>query len=537
MKAYELLHNKGLNKSTAFTREERKEFGLRGLLPYAVCTQDVQVKRVIENLNRKDSDIEKYIMLASLQDRNERLFYRAAMEHIEQVLPLIYTPTVGQACREFSHIYRKEHGFYITPDDRGQIKEILKNWPAQEVAVVVISDGSRILGLGDLGANGMGIPRGKLALYTVCAGIHPGQCLPVLFDVGTNNEDLLKDPLYLGFPSKRLPDSEYYPLLDEFIEAMSERYPHALIQFEDFQTEKAFGILNKYREKILCFNDDIQGTAAVTLAGIYSSQRITQKNLKDLKILFYGGGAAATGIADLIVKAMVGEGISVGAARNNIRVVDSHGLVVKSRIGSNQDLADHKIPFAVDEDHMDFITAVSRFKPNILVGASGIARAFTPEVIQKMSADQDRPVIFALSNPTSKAECTAEEAYRFSNGRAVFASGSPFAPVTFNGKQFFPAQGNNVYIFPGVGLGAVIARSKMITDEMFHAAALTLAQTVSEEEISRGALYPSMQKIREVSAGIAVAVMEKAFEQGLARINRPADILKVVRDYMYDPHY
>jgi malate dehydrogenase (oxaloacetate-decarboxylating)(NADP+) len=537
MRPNEILYNKSLNKSTAFTREERKKYGLQGLLPYAISNQDTQVKRVIENLNRKNSDIEKYIMLAALQDRNERLFYRTAMEHIEQIIPLIYTPTVGQACKEFSHIYRREHGFYLTPDDRGQIKENLKNWPADDIAVIVISDGSRILGLGDLGANGMGIPIGKLELYTVCAGIHPGQCLPVLFDVGTNNEELLNDSLYLGYPSKRLPDPEYYSLMEEFIEAVTKRYPNALVQFEDFQTEKAFGLLHKYRDKILCFNDDIQGTAAVTLAGIYSSQRITGKNLKDIRVLFFGGGAAATGIADLIVGAMASEGISIEEARNNVRIVDSRGLVVKSRIGTKDDLAPHKIPFAVDEQPADFISAIDRFQPDALIGASGASGSFTREVIEKMSRINERPVIFALSNPTSKAECTAEDAYTYSNGRVVFASGSPFDTVKFNGKEYYPSQGNNVYIFPGVGLGAVIGHPKKITDEMFQTAARTLASVVSDEEIQRGGLYPSLQNIREVSAKIAEAVIERSFEQGLTGINRQINVPELIKYYMYNPHY
>jgi malate dehydrogenase (oxaloacetate-decarboxylating)(NADP+) len=459
------------------------------------------------------------------------------MEHIEQIIPLIYTPTVGQACKEFSHIYRREHGFYITPDDRGQIKENLKNWPADDIAVIVISDGSRILGLGDLGANGMGIPIGKLELYTVCAGIHPGQCLPVLFDVGTNNEELLNDSLYLGYPSKRLPDPEYYSLMEEFIEAVTKRYPNALVQFEDFQTEKAFGLLHKYRDKILCFNDDIQGTAAVTLAGIYSSQRITGKNLKDIRVLFFGGGAAATGIADLIVGAMASEGISIEEARNNVRIVDSRGLVVKSRIGTKDDLAPHKIPFAVDEQPADFISAIDRFQPDALIGASGASGSFTREVIEKMSRINERPVIFALSNPTSKAECTAEDAYTYSNGRVVFASGSPFDTVKFNGKEYYPSQGNNVYIFPGVGLGAVIGHPKKITDEMFQTAARTLASVVSDEEIQRGGLYPSLQNIREVSAKIAEAVIERSFEQGLTGINRQINVPELIKYYMYNPHY
>lgn len=537
MKPYDILHDKSLNKSTAFSREERERFGLRGLLPYAICDQNVQVKRVIENLNRKESDIEKYIMLASLQDRNERLFYRTALEYIDKIMPIIYTPTVGQACQKFSHIYRKEHGFYINPEDRGQIKQILKNWPADEVSVIVITDGSRILGLGDLGANGMGIPIGKLALYTVCAGIHPQECLPVMFDIGTNNEQILNDTLYLGYPHHRLEDKEYYALMEEFIEAIIERYPKALIQFEDFQTARAFGLLKKYRKKILCFNDDIQGTAAVALAGLYASTRITGKKISDLNILFTGAGSAATGIADLIVGAMRADCLTCDDAIAKIRLVDSKGLVVKSRIGTENDLAPHKIPFAVDEKPATLVEAIERFKPDAIIGVSGKGGLFTREVIEKMSANHERPIIFALSNPTAKAECTAEQAYTFSKGQAVFASGSPFKKVKYGKHLFRPGQGNNAYIFPGIGLGALISRPRYITDEMFHAAAKALAASVTDDDIELGSLYPSLYKIRQVSHDIAVEVAKIAFKKKLARVEEPGDISRAIIEYMYDPHY
>ena len=530
---FELLHHNSLNKSTAFSREEREAFGLRGLLPYAVSNQDVQIQRIMENLRRKDTDIEKYILLSSLQDRNERLFFRLVVEHIEQIMPIIYTPTVGQACKEFSHIFRHTQGFYISPEDQGQISTIMKNWPKKDVRVIVVTDGQRILGLGDLGANGMGIPIGKLALYCACAGIHPDQCMPVMLDVGTNNEELLKDPLYIGYPHHRLDDGAYDQLVDEFVMAVQERFPDALIQFEDFLTPNAYGLLNRYKDKVLCFNDDIQGTAAVVLAGLYASTRITGRPYKDLKIMFLGAGSAGTGIADLLVRAFEAEGLSTKEAYERLWFVDGTGLVVKSR----KDLAEHKVPYAHDVEFLDFHDAIEFVQPHILIGATAKGGSFTKDAIELMSAFNERPVVFALSNPTDKAECTAEQAYEWSKGKAVFASGSPFKAVSMFGKVFKPGQGNNAYIFPGVGLGAIISKATVIKDEIFLTAAKTLAHVVSQEDIDRGSLYPPLRDIRRISWEIATAVAEQVFAEGLARTSRPADLKKVVKDYMYDPRY
>lgn len=527
------LKNKALNKSTAFTKEEREALGLRGLLPYAKSDQQMQVNRVMANLNRKASDIEKYILLNALQDRNERLFYRLLQDRIEEVLPLVYTPTVGQACREFSHIFRQSKGLYITPEDRGDIRKLLQNWPEEDVRVVVVTDGERILGLGDLGANGMGIPIGKLALYTACAGIPPQQCLPIMLDVGTNNEEIRTDPLYLGYPYPRVQGEEYYALVDEMMTALNEKYPNILIQFEDFLTPKAYALLETYRHKALCFNDDIQGTAAVALAGVYTSNRITGHAFADLNIMFLGAGSAATGIADLMVSAFIDAGLSENEAYNRLHFVDIHGLLVKSRT----DLEHHNLPYAKDRSPMSFTEAIVSVKPQVLIGATGAPGTFTREVISLMARINERPVIFALSNPTHKAECTAEQAYKWSNGKVVFASGSPFKPVSFNGKTYHTGQGNNVYIFPGVGLGALTAQPAEISDAMFLQAAKTLAASVGENEIDKGILYPPLTVIRDVSTQIAVAVAEKAYATGLARAPKPADLKAAISALQYDPTY
>ena len=532
-KGFEIIRDKELFKSIAFTREEREQLGLRGLLPYAVSSQEQLVERVMEAIRRQHEDIDKYMLLSSLQERNERLFYRVTMDHIDEIMPLIYTPTVGQACKRFSHISREPKGFFITLEDKGQIQRILDNWPAKDIRVIVVTDGQRILGLGDLGANGMGIPIGKLALYSACAGIPPRQCLPVMLDVGTNNKEFLNDLLYLGYPHKRIEGKAYFDLVDEFVTAVQEKYPNALIQFEDFLTPNAFALLNKYRNQVLCFNDDIQGTAAVALAGIYASTRITKRKFSDLRIMFLGAGSAATGIADLMVGAYQQEGLGKEESYNRLWFVDVNGLVVSGR----NDLMDHNIPYAHDHQQLDFIKAIDAIQPHVLIGATGAPGTFTKEVVEHMSANNERPVLFALSNPTSKAECTAEQAYTWSKGKAVFASGSPFGEVLYNGKKFRPGQGNNAYVFPGMGLGAVTCRARTIPDDFFLAAALTLAELVEEKEIQQGALYPPLTDLRKVSLAIALSVSEKAYALGLAKSERPKDLKQSILDYMYDPRF
>lgn len=436
-----LLSNPKYNKSTAFTQAERERYRLRGLLPAAISTQSMQIRRVLENLRRKAYDIERYVFLMALHGRNERLFYRLLIEHTDEILPLVYTPTVGQACLEFAHIFRQPRGFYLTPDDRGRIAEILENWPHRDVRLIVVTDGERILGLGDLGANGMGIPIGKLALYSAFAGIGPEHCLPVMLDVGTDNRELRDDPLYLGIERPRLRGEAYVELVDEFVAAVQKRYPGALIQFEDFLTPNAYLLLNRYRERVLCFNDDIQGTAAVALAGVLAYCRLAGQALKDLRILFLGAGSAATGIADLIQTALLEAGL------------------------------------------------------------------------------------------------TREEAYRWSEGRAVFAGGSPFPPVAFGGQMFHPAQANNAHIFPGIGLGALVSGARRISDGMFLQAARTLAAQVTDKDLNRGALFPPLSEIRRAALPIAVAVADQAWKKNLARGDRPDGLEETIQSMRYNPWY
>ena len=529
----ELLHDPFLNKSTAFNQAERDALGLRGLLPPRIFSMAQQQRRVMENFARKESDLERYIFLVALQDRNETLFYRTLVDHIEQLLPIIYTPTVGEACRRFGHIFRRPRGLYVSASDRGRVSELVGNWPEPDVRVIVVTDGERILGMGDLGAYGMGIPIGKLSLYTACAGIHPRHCLPVMLDVGTDNESLLTDPLYIGLVQRRARGAEYAELVEEFVTAVRRRFPHALIQFEDFATANALGLLHRYRDRICMFNDDIQGTASVVLAGLLASQRITGRTLAEERLVFLGAGAAATGIASLVVAAMVEDGLSETEARRRCWLVDVHGLIVAQR----PDLTDYQRPFAQDALAGDFLSAVRQARPTTLIGVSGQGGAFTESVVRTMAAQQRQPVIFALSNPTSHSECTAEEAYRWTEGRAVFASGSPFAAVTLNGKTLAPAQANNAYIFPGVGLGVTLSGAARITDAMFAAAARALATLVTPEQLSRGTILPPMADIRQVSVRIASAVMEVARNEGLASAELPMELEDFIREAMYQPAY
>ena len=530
----DLLHDPKLNKGTAFTEEERDKLALRGLLPPRIFTGEEQSKRILENFHNKTDDLEKYIYMVALQDRNETLFYRTVIDNIEEIMPIIYTPVVGKACQLFGHIWRRPRGLYLTLNDKGRIAEVLRNWPMKKVGIIVVTDGERILGLGDLGANGMGIPIGKLALYTACAGVHPSLCLPITIDVGTNNEELLNDPLYIGLLQTRLRGEVYDELIDEFIWAVQDVFPGALIQFEDFSNQNAFRLLRKYQDQVCTFNDDIQGTASVTLAGIYSAIRITGQKLTDQKILFQGAGEAGVGIANLIVSALEAEGMSHDEAKRKCWLVDSKGLVVKSR----DNLQDHKLTYAHDHKRVSsLISAMETLKPTILIGVSGQPQTFTQPIVEAMGKINEQPVIFALSNPTSKAECTAEQAYSWTNGRAIFASGSPFDPVTLNGKTYVPGQGNNAYVFPGVGLGIIESGARHVTNEMFFAAAKALAKEVSEDDLAKGSVYPPLPQIRDVSAVIASVVAEVAYERGLATVERPDDLLDYMKSRQYQPDY
>ena len=532
--AVDFLHDPYMNKGTAFTEVERKRLGLLGLLPPQVCTIDQQCERVLENFRRVPDGLGKFIMLSALQDRNQTLFYRVVMDNIEETMPIIYTPVVGQACQAYGHIFRRPKGLYISRNYRGQIRQILRNWPEKDPRVIVVTDGERILGLGDLGANGMGIPVGKLSLYTACAGIPPEQTLPVLLDVGTNNEDLLKDPLYLGIRKKRISGAEFDSFVDEFMRAAQEVFPKALIQFEDFANHNAFRLLARYRDEVCSFNDDIQGTAAVTLAGIYSALRLTGGKLKDQTLLFFGAGEAATGIAELCVSAAVAEGADRTEAQGRCWFVDSKGLVEAGRT----DLAAHKKPFAHEHAPVrNLAAAVKAIKPTILIGASGQPKEFTREIVAEMARINKRPVIFALSNPTSKAECAAQDAYDWSGGRAIYASGSPFPPCKYKGKTFVPGQANNAYVFPGIGLGVVVSEARRVTDEMFFAAAKTLAEMTSPKDLAQGRLFAALTEIREISARIAEAVAEVVYKRGLTKQARPRNVLEHMRRSQYQPVY
>jgi malate dehydrogenase (oxaloacetate-decarboxylating)(NADP+) len=528
-----LLRDPLLNKGTGFTEKERDAFGLRGLLPAHVLSMDAQAARVMTNLRRLPNDLEKYVALNALHDRNEMLFFRIVCDNIDEIQPLIYTPTVGLACQKFGHIFQRPRGLFISANDRGRIAKLLANWP-YPAKLIVVTDGERILGLGDLGANGMGIPVGKLSLYSACAGVHPNLCLPVMLDVGTNNEELLKDPYYVGLRRKRLTGAAYYKFVDEFMTAARKAFPGVLIQFEDFANHSAFDLLHKYRDKYCTFNDDIQGTAAVALAGLFSALRVTGGKLSEQALLFLGAGEAATGIADLVVSAMMAEGPTEAEARRRNWLVDSRGLVVKSREG----LTAHKLPYAHEHAQIgDFLSAIQTLKPTAIIGVAAVGGTFTQEVLRTMAEINERPIVFALSNPTSKAECSAEEAYRYTDGRALFACGSPYDPVTLDGKTFVPRQGNNSYIFPGVGLGVIASGSRLVTDEMFMAAARTLAQLVTADDLKQGSLYPALPRIREVSAYIGAAVAKIAYKHGLAAGREPKNVLAHVKSQIYEPRY
>ena len=531
---FKVLNSASLNKGTAFTSEERDKYKLHGLLPPTINTPQAQLSRALQNMRRKYYDIDRYVFLKSLQGRNERLFYQLVINNIEEVMPLIYTPTVGQACKEFGRLFRRPRGMYLSLQEKGHIREVMDNWPYKDIRVIVVTDGERILGLGDLGANGMGISIGKLALYVACAGIHPSQCLPVMLDVGTNNQEYLDDDLYLGLHQKRIVGDEYYEFVDEFIEASRQLFPKVLIQFEDFLTPRAYTLMNKYKNKTLCFNDDIQGTASVALAGLYASTRISKIPFSELRILFLGAGSAATGIADLIRYALQKEGLSGEQVYQRLWFVDREGLLVKDRLNYSA----HNLPYLQNESQMSFSETIEYFRPHVLIGATGSAGTFTQDIIEQMSRINSRPTIFALSNPTSHAECTAEQAYMWSEGRAIFASGSPFDEVQFKGEIFRAGQGNNAYIFPGIGLAAVACNASLIDDDMFLIAAKSLATQVDENDLKLGTLYPPLNNIREISANIAHDVINYAYEKGLADLQpKPDNLKQYLLDYMYDPTY
>lgn len=538
-----LLRNPATNKGLAFPLAEREAFGLAGMIPSRVLTLEQQVALEKEHFSAKSDDLEKYIGLASLQDRNEVLFYRLLVENMVDYLPIVYTPTVGKACQRFSHIFRTGRGIWLTPDDVDRLPQMLANAPHHDIRLIVVTDNERILGLGDQGAGGMGIPIGKLALYIAGAGIHPSKCLPVSLDVGTDNSALLNDPLYMGYRHRRLRGREYDEFIEAFIQGAKQVYPHALVQWEDFHVDRAFRLLERYRRRLPCFNDDIQGTGAVALAGLFAALRITGQKIADQRILFMGGGEACTGIAQLTAAAMRAEGAPEEVVRRSMLMFDIDGLLHCERTirgGHNKDFVatrDVLNHYGIQPEQAGPEEVIAAMKPTAMIGATATAGVFRQAMIEEMAKHVDRPVIMPLSNPTSKAECTPKEAIEWTNGRALVATGSPFKDVEYEGRRIAIGQSNNVFIFPGVGLGALIAEVREVTDEMFAISAKTLAQCVTEERLNQGALFPSQSDLRRVSARIAAAVIRYASEHNLGRQIPDHEVDEAVEQSMWNPDY
>jgi len=533
-KGYTLLRDPRKNKGTAFTLEERKKYGLEGLLPAQIETIETQMLRVNEQLDQFELPINQYIYLANLLETNETLFFNLISNNPAKFLPLVYTPTVGEACEKLGHITRRTRGLFISINQKDHIKEILENWPEEDIRFTVVTDGGRILGLGDLGVCGLGIPIGKLALYTACAGVPPEYTLPIVLDTGTNNETFLNDPLYPGLKHKRIVGKEYDDFIEAFVVAINEVFPKICIQWEDFKGVDAIRILNKFKDKVCTYNDDIQGTAAIATAGFISISRLMGKPFTDQKFLFFGAGAAAFGIADLLVQKFQKDGLSREEALEHIWMFDVNGLLVQSRT----DLADYQQQFAHQGNPTnDLETAILQVKPTAIIGVSTVGGAFNQQVIENMSLINERPIIFPYSNPTSHSECTAEQAYIWSKGKAIFASGSPFAPVVYEGKKFTPGQGNNVFIFPAMGLALFATQAKRVIDLLFITAAEAVAEQVSQQDFEMGLIYPSVKNILNVSVNVAIKIAEVIFESGLAGVEKPNDIVVFVKSKMYVPMY
>ncbi|XP_038711324.1 NADP-dependent malic enzyme [Tripterygium wilfordii] len=535
---YTLLRDPHHNKGLAFNEKERDAHYLRGLLPPSIVTQELQEKKLMHNFRQYQVPLQRYMAMMDLQERNERLFYKLLIDNVEELLPVVYTPTVGEACQKYGSIFRRPQGLYISLKEKGKVLEVLKNWPERSIQVIVVTDGERILGLGDLGCQGMGIPVGKLSLYTALGGVRPSACLPVTIDVGTNNEKLLNDEFYIGLKQKRATGQEYNELMEEFISAVKQNYGEkVLVQFEDFANHNAFELLAKYSQTHLVFNDDIQGTASVVLAGLLAALKLVGGTLADHKFLFLGAGEAGTGIAELIALEISRQTKApVEETRKQIWLVDSKGLIVSSR---KESLQHFKKPWAHEHEPVkELVDAVKEIKPTVLIGTSGVGKTFTKEVVEAMASFNEKPLILSLSNPTSHSECTAEEAYTWSEGRAIFASGSPFDPVMYDGKVFVPGQANNAYIFPGFGLGLIISGAIRVRDDMLLAASEALAAQVTQENYDKGLIYPPFSNIRKISAHIAAKVAAKVYELGLAsRLPRPKDLVKHAESCMYSPVY
>ncbi len=530
----DLLHDPTINKSTAYTEAERQALGLVGLVPDVTESEDLQLRRVLQQLGAKATDLGRYIYLVGLLDNNETLFYRVLMSDPTRFLPIVYDPTIAEACLKFGHIYRRPRGMYLSITRKGHVKDVLGNWPVKDVRVICVTDGGRILGLGDLGANGISIPIGKLQLYTAAAGVPPQGLLPMYLDAGTNNETYLHDPLYLGLRRQRPSTEDLYAFVDEFVAAVQEVFPFCCIHFEDWTGSDAVHLLARYREKVCCYNDDIQGTAGVVLAGLIAAVKATGGKLRDQRILFLGAGSAGIGIADLIASAMGQEGLPPTEAKARISLFDVNGLLEPSR----QDLFDFQLPYA--HPHVptrDFVAAIESLRPTAIIGVSTVGKAFTRQVVEAVSRMNDRPVIFALSNPTDHAECTPEEAYRWSNGKALYAAGVQFPPVCYDGQTLLPGQANNLYIFPAVGMAVYATQTKRVTDEMFIEAARALADQVTPAQLKQGLLYPPQSNILETEIKTAARVAKVVFESNLARVARPADCEAFIRSHVYKPEY
>ena len=545
-KGIDVLHDSLINKSTGFSESEKQALGIVGLVPDVEETIEIQLKRVLEQLEKKATNLDQFIYLMGLLDSNQILFYRTLMSDPARFLEIVYDPTIGEACLKFDHIMRRPLGMYLSVKRKGNIKQILQNWPEKDVRFICVTNGGRILGLGDLGANGMGIPVGKLQLYTATAGVPPEGLLPIYIDEGTNNEEYLNDPLYVGLKKKRGTTEELYSFVDEFVDAVQEVFPNCCIHFEDWTGADAIALLARYRDRVCCYNDDIQGTAGVTLAGLINALKKTGGLLKDQKIFFAGAGSAAIGLADLIVSALAKEGISPEISRNQIRMFDTKGIVTKNR----QNLENYKLPYAHDLqqsrsfDHTDLesetpelISAINDFKPNVLIGVSTVGKLFNQGVIECMCSHNDKPIIFALSNPTEKHECLPEKAYEWSKKRAIYAGGVQFPPVHIDNQTFLPSQANNLYIFPAVGMAVYATKAKRVTDEMFIEAAHGVAEQVSQKQLELGMLFPPQSNILEVEIKTAAKVAKLIFEKGLADVSRPQDYEEFIRNHVFNAVY
>lgn len=529
-----LLNNALLNKGTAFTEAERREYGLEGLLPTQVETLDRQVERIHRHLEAKPSNLERYIYLSGLRDQNQTLFYRVLMSNPAQFVPIVYAPTLAAVCQQFSHIYRRPRGMYISLDMRGRIRDVLRNWPMENVRFLCVTTGGRILGLGDIGVNGMGIPIGKLDLYTACGAVPPEVLLPVQLDIGTTNSALRADPLYLGLRREPPPLEELDGFVEEFVQAVQDVFPNCCLHFEDWKGTDALHYLETYRNKVLCYNDDIQGTAAVTLAGLITALKIKNETLSQQRFLFLGAGSSGLGTADMLVSALKQEGMSEQDAIARITLMDVDGLLEKTRT----DLTPQQKRYAKSlPPSRDLLSMVQTLKPTVLIGVSTSGGAFTQEIVEAMSALNERPIIFSLSLPQKNAECTAEQAYEWSNGQALFAAGLQFPEVTLNGRTFYPGQANNFYIFPALGLAVYATCPRHITDELIIESARALADQVDLAAQERGRLFPPQSDILDVSTTSATRIAEFIFDQGAATVERPKDIRAWIESLTYTPHY